>query len=192
MSTANKENVMATATKIPGFVSQRDFQKANKDYLKNESNPNFTESTSMELMSAGGAKGRKGEYVVKSQFEKLGYKVEILNGYDRADLKVMIDNEWKYVEVKTAGQAGVSDTFRFNHIKTSNFDIIAFVMVGYGGTSAVIGGKYAKRFIDVYGSLTDTGISMSFNRHRTHKRLKGQETFLPITKQNIRKILGEE
>jgi hypothetical protein len=183
---------MATATNIPGFVSQRDFQKADKDYLKNErQNGKFSDPVSIEFMAAGGEKGRKGEYLVKQQFEKLGYKVQILNGYDHADLRVKIGDEWKYVEVKTAAQGGVSDNFCFNNIKTSNFDILALVMVGYDYTSIVIGGKSAKRFINVYGTLTDRGETVYFNRYRGHRFLKGEERFLTITKENIQKILND-
>ena len=183
---------MTTATKIPGFVSQRDFQKADKDYLKNErQNGKFSDPVSIEFVAAGGEKGRKGEYLVKQQFEKLGYKVRLLDGYDRADLRVLIGDEWKYVEVKTATQSGVSDSFTFSNIKTSNFDIIALVMVGYDYTSVVIGGKSAKRFIDVYGTRTDRGETLYFNKYRSHRLLKGAERFLSITQKNIQKILND-
>ena len=198
--TTKKGKEMSNEAKnnIPGFVSQRAFQKANELYLKEErTDGKFVDLVSREFIAAGQEKGRKGEYLVMHMLRDMGYKVKMLNGTDDYDLSVKIKGTWHRVEVKTAAQGGVSNNFTFSGIKTNYYDLLVTVFVGYDYTSVQISGTEGKRFIDIYGSnfcgsnweSRPASKVICFNKFRTHCKLRGTEAFFDMTKKNVERLV---
>ena len=184
--------------KIPGFVSQRAFQKANEQYLKQErQDGKFVDPVSKEFVAAGQEKGRKGEYLVMQMLQDMGYEVKMLSGTDDYDLKVKIKGTWYRVEVKTAAQGRSYDNFTFSGIKTSYYDLLVTVFVGYDYTSVQISGQEGKLFIDEYGSnycgsnweSRPPSKIIHFNKFRTHRKLQGIEAFYDMTKKNVERLV---
>lgn len=193
-----KEMSNEAKNKIPGFVSQRAFQKANELYMKQErKDGKFVDPVSKEFVAAGQEKGRKGEYLVMQMLQDMGYKVEMLSGTDEYDLRVKIKGTWHRVEVKTAAQSRSCDNFTYSGIKTTHYDLLATVFVGYDYTSVQISGTEGKRFIDVYGSnfcgsnweSRPASKVICFNKFRTHCKLRGTEAFFDMTKQNVERLV---
>ena len=182
---------------IPGFVSQRDFQKANEQYLKQErQDGKFVDPVSKEFVAAGQEKGRKGEYLVMQMLQDMGYETKMLSGTDDYDLKVKIKGTWYRVEVKTAAQSR-KNNFTFSGIKTSYYDLLVTVFVGYDYTSVQISGQEGKLFIDQFGSnycgsnweIRPPAKVISFNKFRTHRKLQGIEAFYDMTKKNVERLV---
>tara|TARA_B100001564_G_C20541065_1_gene624371 strand:+ start:378 stop:941 length:564 start_codon:yes stop_codon:yes gene_type:complete len=179
---------------IPGFVSQRVFQKANQKY--NESSRQdgkFSDPVSREMIASGEAKGTKGEYIVAEMLAEMGYEVMVILGKKSYDVKAKIKGKWRRIEVKTAGQKGRSHQFGFCFIKTNRYDLLATVFVGYDYTSVQISGEEGKKFIDRIGNLSKKtkrpGRTISFNQWRTHCKLQGLEAFFDMTKKNIERLV---
>jgi len=177
---------------IPGFVSQRVFQKANQKY--NESSRKdgkFSDPVSREMIAAGEAKGTKGEYIVAEMLAEMGYEVMVILGKKSYDVKAKIKGKWRKIEVKTAGQAGRSNNFCFSFIKTNYYDLLATVFVGYDYTGVQISGKEGKKFIDKFGTENDKrpGKVIIFNQWRTHSKLQGLEAFFDMTKKNVERLV---
>ena len=193
-----KEMSNEAKNKIPGFVSQRAFQKANELYLKQErQDGKFVDPVSKEFIAAGQEKGRKGEYLAMQMLQDMGYEVKMLSGTDDYDLKVKIKGTWYRVEVKTAAQGRAWHNFIFSGIKTSYYDLLVTVLVGYDYTSVQISGTEGKRFIDTYGSnycgsnweLRPASKVIGFNKFRTHCKLRGTEAFFDMTKKNVERLV---
>lgn len=182
-----------TITKIPGFVSQRKFQKYMKDFRKNEqADSHIVDPVSQDLYASGNEKGRKGEYIVAGMFKDMGYDARVLSGHDRCDVVVNVGDKWLNVEVKTSGININSRQYVFNKIKPTLFDIIALVFVGHDGTTVQIGGSEAKSFIRRYGTVSynDDGYKLYFNPMRRHHKALGQEgIWLDFTKENVGKAI---
>jgi len=183
---------------IPGFVSQRAFQKANEIYLKQERpDGKFVDPVSKEFVAAGQEKGRKGEYLAMDMLQDMGYEVTMLSGTDDYDLTVKIKGTWYRVEVKTAAQGGSSNNFTFSGIKTSYYDLLVTVFVGYDYTSVQISGQEGKKFIDVFGTdysgnnweKRPPSKVIHFNKFRTHCKLQGTEAFFDMTKKNVKRLV---
>jgi len=177
---------------IPGFVSQRLFQKANQKY--NESSRKdgkFADPVSREMVAAGDEKGGKGEYIVAEMLAEMGYEVMVMLGKKSYDVKAKIKGKWRRVEVKTAGQAGKSSIFGFAYIKTRYYDLLATVFVGYDYTSVQVSGEEGKKFIDKFGTSSDNrpGRCINFNQFRTHCKLQGLEAFYDMTKENVERLV---
>ncbi len=177
---------------IPGFVSQRLFQKANQKYNElSRKDGKFSDPVSREMVAAGDEKGGKGEYIVAEMLAEMGYEVMVLLGKKSYDVKVKIKRKWRKVEVKTAGQHGVSHQFKFSFIKTDYYDLLATVFVGYDYTSVQISGKEGKEFIEAFGSDSDNrpGKCIAFNQWRSHCKLQGLEAFFDMTKKNVERLV---
>jgi hypothetical protein len=177
---------------IPGFVSQRTFQKANEKHtMETRQDGKFSDPVSREMVAAAGDKGSKGEYIVAEMFSEMGYEVMVLFGQKSHDVKVKIKGEWHRVEVKTSTQKGNANNFCFAAIKTRCYDLLATVFVGYDYTSVQISGKEGKRFIDTWGSTIETkpGRWINFNSFRTHCKLQGMEIFFDMTKKNVERLV---
>ena len=182
----------ATQNNIPGFVSQRLFQKANQKYNKlSRKDGKFSDPVSREMVAAGDEKGGKGEYIVAEMLAEMGYEVMVILGKQSYDVKVKINRKWRRVEVKTAGQHGASHQFAFSYIKTRYYDLLATVFVGYDYTSVQISGEEGKKFINKFGSSNAKrpGNCISFNQWRTHCKLQGIEAFFDMTKKNIEHLV---
>ena len=180
---------------IPGFVSQRDFQKANEQYLKQErQDGKFVDPVSKEFVAAGQEKGRKGEYLVMQMLQDMGYETKMLSGTDDYDLKVKIKGTCNRVEVKTAAQSR-KNNFTFSGIKTSYYDLLVTVFVGYDYTSVQISGQEGKLFIDnlvqivvLIGKsdlLLRLSPSTSFAPIVSYK----DEAFYDMTKKNVERLV---
>ena len=183
---------MTTATKIPGFVSQRKFAKYMKEYRTNEvADDSVIDPVSRELFSSGKEKGRKGEYLVAGMFSDMGYESRVLSGHDECDVLVKINGKWLNVEVKTAS-AGKTGSYQFHRIKTNQFDILVLVLAGKDCTTVQIGGVEAKKFITKYATwvVRDSAYSMSFNRYRRHSKMQGKDgIWFDFTKDNVNKVI---
>ncbi len=178
--------------KIPGFVSQRLFQKANDKFNGgNRKDGKYSDPVSREMIAAGGAKGTKGEYIVAEMLAEMGYEVMVVIGNKSYDVKAKIKGKWRRIEVKTAAQMGKSHAFLFGAIKTRFYDLLATVFVGYDYTSVQISGKEGKKFIDKVGSSYENraGKWISFNQWRTHCKLQGLEAFFDMTKKNVQRLV---
>jgi hypothetical protein len=177
---------------IPGFVSQRLFQKANRKYNEcARKDGKYSDPVSREMVAAGDEKGGKGEYVVAEMLAEMGYEVMVILGRKSYDIKVKIKRKWRKVEVKTAGQQGASHQFAFGFIKTGYYDLLATVLVGYDYTSVQISGEEGKKFIDKFGSSNKRrpGKCITFNQWRTHCKLQGTEAFFDMTKENVERLV---
>lgn len=183
---------MTTATKIPGFVSQRKFAKYMKEYHANEvADDSVIDPVSRVLSSSGNEKGRKGEYMVAGMFRDMGYESKVLSGHDECDVLVKINGKWLNVEVKTASE-GKTGSYQFHRIKTNQFDILVLVLAGKNCTTVQIGGAEAKKFITKYATwvVRDSAYSMVFNRLRRHHKMKGKDgIWFGFTKANVRKVI---
>lgn len=178
-----------TATNIPGFVSQRNFQRYMKDFDKNETvSDSIVDPVSQHLYASGKEKGRKAEYIVAGMFRDMGYDARILSGHDRCDVIVNINGKWLNVEVKASGI--YNRQYLFGKIKPDLFDLIALVFVGHEHTTVQIGGTEAKKFIRLWGSSSEGGYKLYFNPMRKHQKTFGQEgIWFPFAKQNISKAI---
>jgi hypothetical protein len=177
---------------IPGFVSQRLFQKANKKYNEfSRKDGKFNDPVSREMVAAGDEKGGKGEYIVAEMLAEMGYEVMVILGKKSYDVKAKIKGKWQRVEVKTAGQTGKSNVFAFAFIKTHCYDLLANVFVGYDYTSVQISSTEGKKFIDKFGTSCKKrpGKCIQFNQFRTHCKLQGLQAFYDMTKENVERLV---
>ena len=182
------------ATKVKAEVCNRAVARYKNDKIKTQA---YTDEASRQIVEAGDSKaiGRMGEYVVMEQLEDLGFKVKLLSGVDSCDLKVKIGQSWKRVEVKTS-TVGLNTTARadgtrskkyaYNAIKTELFDMIVFVFVDYDKTVIKVGGKEAKKFVDLWGSNAINGKIIVFPENYRHCKEFGREIMLDINKKNVR------
>tara|TARA_Y100000401_G_C8296215_1_gene211462 strand:- start:268 stop:837 length:570 start_codon:yes stop_codon:yes gene_type:complete len=183
------------ATKVPAAISNRAKARFMNDKLETQA---FTDVVSRDIVEAGDstAIGRMGEYVVMEALEDLGFKVKLLSGTDSCDLKVKVGQQWKRVEVKTS-KVGLqtkplkdgtrNKMFVFNGIKTQLFDMLVLVFVDYDKTVIKVGGKEAKKFVNLWGSNGINGRNLGYYKDSyRHPKEFGQEIFLDINKKSVR------
>ena len=182
------------ATKVPAAISNRAKTRFMNDKLETQA---FTDVVSRDIVEAGDstAIGRMGEYVVMEALEDLGFKVKLLSGIDSCDLNVKVGQQWKRVEVKTGKvclkkKPRIDGTrtkrFFFNGIKTRLFDMLVLVFVDYDKTVIKVGGKEAKKFVNLWGSNGKDGKQLSYCNDYRHSKEFGQEIFLDINKKSVR------
>lgn len=185
---------MPATVKIPGFVSQRKFAKYMKEYYRHSCiDDSVVDPVSRELYNSRGEKGRKGEFLVSGMFDDMGYRTQVLSGYDGCDVMVKINNKWIKVEVKTS-TLDQDRRYQFHRIKPNNFNLIALVFVGKDHTTVQIGGEKAKKFIVRCATWVrrDHAYSMGFNRMRKHSKIvKQTDIWFDLTKQNMTKVLNK-
>lgn len=184
---------MPASTKNPGFVSQRKFAKYMKAYHSSCMNSHVSDPVSRELYNSQGEKGRKGEFLVSGILRDMGYKTEVLNGYDGCDVMLLSGQKWLKIEVKTSTFS--NSGYQFHRIKPNNFDMIALVLAGIDGTTIQIGCANAKKFIVRYATwvVRDSAFSMHFGRMRKHSKMndKQKDIWFDFTKQNMERILDQ-
>lgn len=187
---------MTQAAATNGFLSQRKFRRYMKEY-KNQIkgvDERFEDVVSQEMVEAGREKGEMGEFVVKGILQDLGYEVSCRGGYDSCDLMVNTDKGWKRIEVKTASQGpkSRSNNYAFSGIKPWKFDMLAMVFVGEQGLTVKIGSGYnVKRFIEVFGSITDSGsYNICLDRYRGHTGLYGTNRMVELNAENMPSVIS--
>ena len=186
------------ATKVKAAISSRAKARYIKDKIETQA---YTDAVSRDIVEAGDstAIGRMGEYVVMEALEDLGFKVKLLNGIDPCDLLIKVGQQWKRIEVKTSKVILHSKTlkdgtrnkmFGFNGIKTQLFDMLVLVFVDYDKTVIKVGGKEAKKFVNLRGSNGKNGRNLFFYKDSyRHPKEFGQEIFTEINKQNVKLAL---
>tara|TARA_R100000152_G_C6696396_1_gene126823 strand:+ start:147 stop:713 length:567 start_codon:yes stop_codon:yes gene_type:complete len=186
------------ATKVKAAISNRAKARFIKDKIETQA---YTDAVSRDIVEAGDstAIGRMGEYVVMEALEDLGFKVKLLNGTDACDLLIKVGQQWKRVEVKTSkvglhthlNKDGIRNKkFVFNAIKTQLFDMLVLVFVDYDKTVIKVGGKEAKKFVNLWGSNGRNGINLCYYKDSyRHPKEFGHEIFTEINKKNVKLAL---
>ena len=194
----NDGKLVYKKTKVKAAISSRAKARYIKDKIETQA---YTDAVSRDIVEAGDstAIGRMGEYVVMEALEDLGFKVKLLNGIDPCDLLIKVGQQWKRVEVKTS-KVGLQSKalkdgtrnkmFMFNAIKTQLFDMLVLVFVDYDKTVIKVGGKEAKKFVNLRGSNGKNGRNLFFYKDSyRHPKEFGQEIFTEINKKNVKLAL---
>lgn len=194
------------AAQVPGFVSQRLFQKAEGLFksmkVKECEDRGFVDPISQKMRMLGRAASTYAETMVQARFmecddlimENMGDSSQSGN-----DLLLTDTNSLRTyrVEVKSAQEKG-SGEFFFQGIDPKKFDILVLVFIGKDGTFMQIGhsatfGSWLKLYGTWYANKSARegyGYRVHRNSDYKHDRMYGYEYFLDMQyDENIYKVI---
>ena len=201
--------VLANTT-IPGFVSQRLFNRAESLFMDMKQaeceSKGFVDPISQRMRLLGRSASTYAETMVQARLEEyIGYDISVKNMGDSSQSNndlVIVDNETQReyrLEVKSAQEKASGDFF-FQGIDPNKFDYIVLVFIGKEGTFMQIGDRYYAggwiedncRWYDNDGARPGYGYRATKHNDYRHSRMRGEEVFFDMSSdQNITTVLTE-